>query len=97
MSCLIKNQTVNVYEGVEILLHAFLMVILNGSSHLRAPRALPVRKKAVDTHWGGGCVGRTAARDAVKKSLLSLPGVEPQSLSHLVCSLVAMSTELFYV
>jgi hypothetical protein len=42
-------------------------------------------------------VGRTAARDAVKKSLLSLPGVEPQSLSHLVCSLVAMSTELFYV
>jgi hypothetical protein len=73
------------------------MVTLNGPGHLRAPRALPFRKKGCRYPLAMRMCGLTAALDAVKKSLLSLPGIELRFVSHLVCSLVAMSTELFYV
>ena len=84
------------YGGVQILLHAFLMVALNGSGHLRAPRALPPRiKKAVDTHWGGECESHCRPGHREEGSLVS--AWSRTTIPHLVCNLVAMSTEIFYV
>jgi hypothetical protein len=35
-------------------------------------------EKASGTHWIGGWVGPRAGLDAVEKSLLPFPGIEPQ-------------------
>jgi hypothetical protein len=67
-----QHHAMKAYWGVEVQLHAFLTLALNGGewSASRPGRFTP-RERAPGTHWIGGWVGPKAGLDAVLKRKLS--------------------------
>jgi hypothetical protein len=55
--CLIRHQTMKVYWGVDVLLHAFLTSALDGGDWSASnPRRFNPRERAPGTQWIGGWV-----------------------------------------
>jgi hypothetical protein len=54
--------------------------------------------KFPNIHWIGGWVGPTAGLDTGnEKNILPVAGIEPRFLGHPGCSLVAITTVLFWL
>jgi hypothetical protein len=66
--CLTKHHAMKMYWGVEVQLHGFLTLVLDGgewsASH---PGRFTPRERAPGTHWIGGWVGTRAILDVVVK------------------------------
>jgi hypothetical protein len=78
-----KHYAMKAYGEVDIQIHIFLTWVLAGgdSSALRPGRFTP-GERIPGTHWIGGWVDPRAGLDNLeKRKFLTLPGLEPRSLS----------------
>jgi hypothetical protein len=85
------------YGGVEIQLHAFLTLALDGSVwSVSCPGYFTPRERASSTHWIGGWVGTRTGLDMVVKKKNPCPCQESNP-GHPAHSLVTILAELVQI
>jgi hypothetical protein len=72
------------YGGVEVELHPFLTLALDGGAwSASGPGYFTPTERVSDTHWIGGWVYPRASLDAVEKRKISYPAMNQRLISPL--------------
>jgi hypothetical protein len=79
---LIKHYTMKAYGGVDVEVHIFLTVALDGGEwSVSRPSHFAPGERAPVTHWIGGWVDpRASVDDVEERTFLTLPALELQPL-----------------
>jgi hypothetical protein len=80
--CLIKQYTMKMYWGVEVLRYTFSASALGGEWWESRPGCFTPVERTPGIHWIGGWVGSTAILEAVEKRKIPSPRRESNSNSY---------------